>query len=810
METQVHKEVGSTTNEDSQHEALETHPGMDILFRQLFRIDSTNTECDKLALLACNRQGIRADELMHMAPEDFYEKGINSEQLNMRFVTSEKRRQAKIKLVEAERQALLESLLNKSTKFSPGNRQALISRAEQGRALQLLEGIGIYQDSADGMATSPAGTEGAASRCASASSRQAKETSKNKYQEDYEKLRARELRAVEKELYLEVVSEQLHQTIQEKDAKSKAVAAQRAAALAERAKMAKEIAMAKVEKLNETNERLAEEKRQRFEEAQLRRRQQEARKAEEAEQKAHQRSMRMLNKMYNAAERNRLVQESLESRCEMQREGISHKLQVFEERRKNIQLHRDTKKEIGKIRALQKTINVHEAAERRVEDEAQWKHQIVLKEHAATERVQQQRGHMKAMLQERRLLVEAREQRRQELRSIQEVKYQEGMNHVLMKHHAKQEHIEVKKQKEIQQQQLRAEQKVLKLQNWIDNRKRLNRMEEYKVMVKEAKIAADNRRCEEFQRQRQIAISERQELRRAAQGEKEKLLREIEELRASPDPQVFLNKSSLGASLGVSGRAASATPGHGGPRSPPPMLPRPSSLPDLDLASDDSYPSPSAKALSSPADSKRLKGSLLNTNGTIEPKLGPSAQVAARRDLRSDISRRLGDSGVHAPDLQESLGESFHSGRGPWDMSIGGTSVSPKSPSSPDSRERPTSGRDTQVGSTSGGQAQGGAPLGSVAGHGRRRPQSSTGYVQQPQFMPMSPAGTLGAAGHLDDRLSSSSSRRGDRSAYSVYLQPIDRNARKGKNMKIATELMRPSSARPPPSLTQTGGSRSP
>ena len=72
------------------------------------------------------------------------------------------------------------------------------------------------------------------------------------------------------------------------------------------------------------------------------------------------------------------MQQAFENRCQMQLKDMAHKQQLYFERRKNIVLHRDTMKEINKIKSLQKAISIHENAEKQEEEEEMWKYQVML------------------------------------------------------------------------------------------------------------------------------------------------------------------------------------------------------------------------------------------------------------------------------------------------------------------------------------------------------------------------------------------------------------------------------------------------
>jgi hypothetical protein len=85
----------------------------------------------------------------------------------------------------------------------------------------------------------------------------------------------------------------------------------------------------------ETNETIAAQKRQRLEALEKRRQEQEVRKAEESEKLKQERAQLLLNKLYTVAERNKLVQQAFENRCQMQLKDMAHKQQLYFERRKN-------------------------------------------------------------------------------------------------------------------------------------------------------------------------------------------------------------------------------------------------------------------------------------------------------------------------------------------------------------------------------------------------------------------------------------------------------------------------------------------
>lgn len=60
----------------------------------------------------------------------------------------------------------------------------------------------------------------------------------------------------------------------------------------------------------------------------------------------------------------------------MQLKDMEHRQALHTERRRNIELHRDTVREISKIKSLQKAIAIREAALRQEEEEELWKFQV--------------------------------------------------------------------------------------------------------------------------------------------------------------------------------------------------------------------------------------------------------------------------------------------------------------------------------------------------------------------------------------------------------------------------------------------------
>eukprot|EP00993_Chasmostoma_nieuportense_P004758 NODE_540_length_2101_cov_21.853597_g500_i0.p1 GENE.NODE_540_length_2101_cov_21.853597_g500_i0~~NODE_540_length_2101_cov_21.853597_g500_i0.p1 ORF type:complete len:682 (-),score=200.33 NODE_540_length_2101_cov_21.853597_g500_i0:38-2083(-) len=500
--------------------------GMDPSYISLFRIDDAHPEHDKLALLACSRQGLTPDELLFKPVETFQERGLPQDKATLRFEMAEKRRQAKIKLVADERSALLLQLFQKSgvaSQQEPGAPNEASLPSQSLREMDVLNGIKRPPHSAPPMGPS-------------------------RILSDVEKMRAREMKQVEQELAVEMQREETLAAIEAKNQRDLQVQQQKRLLQQMRSDEKQRAANNKLQRLAEHRLQKEEAQRQKLDEADAQARERERRRQEEFEASRQARNDSSSSKLGKVSERNRLVQESILNRSQMQLQEMAHKQQLHYERRKNIQLHQETLKEVNKIKHLQKAVAIHEAAEMRMEEEEIWKSQLLEKQEQASDRVAQQKAEIEAMNKERRMQQFTKAQRRLELKQGHDLKYKEQTDRVLLKHHKKDHHLAAMKTRAQEERELHLEHKIFRIQNWVDNKARLNRMEEYRKSIKQAKIDADRSRTDQLIEERRMITEERQRHKKAAQLEKEKLLKEVEKLRCSADPQSLLKSSALRSS----------------------------------------------------------------------------------------------------------------------------------------------------------------------------------------------------------------------------------------------------------------------
>eukprot|EP00668_Euglena_longa_P032384 GGOE01041700.1.p1 GENE.GGOE01041700.1~~GGOE01041700.1.p1 ORF type:complete len:743 (-),score=217.13 GGOE01041700.1:242-2470(-) len=599
--------------------------GSDEHFQKFFRLEDDRFELDKVSLLACSRQGIQVEELMFRPLETFREKNASEQKQIMRFNMAERRRQAKLKLVEEERELVLHQLFFKSTKLNPTKQRELASAIGGSQPKSP-----ATSNSADGAGAVP---ELLDALLATGSSQKSPSVQQGgTHLNDFERIRNRELKQVEIQLWQELQQEELHRVILERSRKEAEQAEARKKAQDDARELSRKVIEGRMAKVQETNDHIVEEKRQRFESVERQRQEREARRLAGEEQLKQERALLLENKLRTVAERNKLVTQSFENRCQMQLRDIEHRQALHTERRRNIELHRGTVKEISKIKSLQKAIAIREAALRQEEEEELWKYQLLEKHQEAEDRLKEHQVQMQSMLEDKKNLIQAKEKKRQELKVIQDMKYQEILNTILEKHYQKEQHLLTRQQKIAQLQDLRAEIKQLKLQNWVDNRRRLSRAEEYREMVTQAKIEADRQRTEELLVRRQREHGERMRFKQMTQLEKEALLKEIQGLKSSCDPHVLLNKSEQLALLSAGGARGD------GDRSPSWKLSFHRDGGPSRAESPDGTKSPSSQRSASPSPTQRGPGSA-----------HPSGK-SLRQELRNSINRRVGDNVMHLLD----------------------------------------------------------------------------------------------------------------------------------------------------------------
>eukprot|EP01006_Ploeotia_vitrea_P054569 TRINITY_DN67901_c1_g2_i5.p1 TRINITY_DN67901_c1_g2~~TRINITY_DN67901_c1_g2_i5.p1 ORF type:complete len:780 (-),score=81.35 TRINITY_DN67901_c1_g2_i5:317-2656(-) len=502
----------------------------DDKFCQLFRLSDENTELDKLTLLACNRQGVMVDELMFKPEQHFAEPGLAPDKRTMRFNTYEKRRQAKINLVEDERSSLIMELFQKSTYKAKLNEDGTIAAAVDTTVVQ----------------TDPEYTR----------------KLREKADADINRLRVREMKLVERQMQFEVSREELDNRIKAREDKRVLHEQAKQRQREKESKKKQKLLHEKLDRLRLVNAIHEEQKREKTLKKEDVRKEREVRKHEETVQYQQAKAEELANKLYTVTERHKLVQESMVSRAEMQLKDMAHKQQLHYERRKFLTLHRDTLKEVNKIKALQKQIAIHESCAQRNGEEELWKETLLEKYSKAQERVEEQKEHKRIAVQEKRLVAAEKERRRKERVCRNELKTHELAAKLLDKHEQKAEIIAMKKAKLDVDAQIRAEQKRIRMQNWMDNKARIDRVTDYKQMVILSKIEQDKNKIERMKNEKDKMLLEHTRQRQATALQKEKLLAEISHLRTSAEPHAFLAKSkALSESIAAhKGQSPTASP----------------------------------------------------------------------------------------------------------------------------------------------------------------------------------------------------------------------------------------------------------
>eukprot|EP00760_Papus_ankaliazontas_P006808 PhM_4_TR1317/c3_g1_i1/m.52844 len=504
------------------------------------------SKLDVVSLLACHRQGIEPQDLLYTPDNE---------------ALSEERRKAKIRLLEQERHVISLEVTTRGasaegakarSRLALGQElQALIRRIGDGRITHdpllgltieeerygVLEIVKQFNDASDQKTLALSRSRGVIAFTPHGEKF-------GQGEDEVEKLRRRQMRFVAKEFQKEIEGQQLNAKMVDDEERRRQWLERRRQEIQSDALAQQEERSHRLESVKEKSELRYLQMKDRAQEYDKRAAERERKRQQLLKERAAEQRAKSEQRLALVRERALIVQQDAEVRAELLQHEMEQKHVLHEERKLNLQLRRDTQRELARIKELHHTIALKEWSEK----------QGVLQE------MQQVELHRKYVEQDVRVttLVEHAKQHSEVIHNDVEEKQriaQEKRNEVVLqrleRRHAR---LQRSLQREEDLQHVHSQDSLQRKayyyrneqrrRNNEDNRKRLARLAEYKIALQEEKLRQNDERVRQIEQAKQRSHVARQVERQRMADQKQVLMDAVMQLRLSNVMRVGSNNNS--------------------------------------------------------------------------------------------------------------------------------------------------------------------------------------------------------------------------------------------------------------------------